>query len=208
MIAGGTSTTTLTCPKCAFLLHPEALAPRGRTGLVDCPACRSVLHVALFPAFSAPPERVSTSSGERAVEGESVCFFHPEKRADITCDRCGRFLCALCDVPFAGRHICPACLDASKMPELNNQRVDWDKLAATVGWLPILLSPMCFPFFFLAFATGPGAIALALLKWRGEGSLVHGRRRWLSIFGIVGGLLQIGGLGFMAWAIFNSSTRG
>jgi hypothetical protein len=205
MIPGRLSAATLACPKCAFVLHPDSAAGGGP---VDCPACRSVLHIALFPAFTDPPEQVSTSSGEQALTGESACFFHPEKRADTTCDSCGRFLCTLCDVPFAGRHLCPACLDATKLPELQTTRVDWDKLTAMIGWLPIVLAPVCFPFFFIVLGTGPGAIVLGLWTWRREGSLVHGRRHWLSVLGMAGGLLQIAGVAFIIWGIIYSTKRG
>src|SRR3954447_23540425 len=90
-------TAALRCPKCATPFEPE---PALAGGAMECSRCLSNLAFALFPAFYAPPAAVSTASGERAGEGEAVCFFHPEKRAECACDRCGRFICALCDLPF------------------------------------------------------------------------------------------------------------
>lgn len=199
-----TAGATLSCPKCHLALDPAA-ATAGEE--VTCVACRSGLTVRLFPAFTTPPEGVSTATGEHAVEGEAACFFHPEKRAAIACERCGRFLCALCDVPFGGKHLCPLCLDASKLPELITQRVVWSHVAAIVGVAPLLLLPMCFPLWFFGFVTGPAAIFLALWKWNAPGSLVYGRRRGMSIAGLVGGLLQLAGIIGFIWFIVWSVRR-
>ncbi len=195
---------TLSCPKCHLGLAPTQVQ-NGEE--VTCAACRSRLTVRLFPAFTTPPDAVSTSSGERALDGEAVCFFHPEKRAATTCERCGRFLCALCDVPFGGKHLCPSCLDTSKLPDLINRRVVWGALAANVGLWPLVLLPLCFPMWFLGFITGPTAIVLGLWKWSAPGSVVHGRRRGLATLGIIGGLLQIAAICGFITAIVWSSRR-
>lgn len=192
----------LSCPKCHLALDP-VFAQSGAE--VSCPACRSGITVRLFPAFTNPPEGVSTASGERAVEGEAACFFHPEKRAAIACERCGRFLCTLCDVPFGGKHLCPLCLDTAKLPDLITRRVVWGHAAGLLGLLPLLLLPLCFPFWFLAFVTGPAAIIIALWKWNAPGSLVLGKRRGMAIAGIIGGVLQLAGIAgfiwFLIWAV-------
>src|SRR5262245_7047228 len=106
---------SIRCPRCALALDPAGFAD---SGVVDCPACRSQLRGAIFPACQNPPAAVSTASGERGLEGEAVCFFHPEKRAAIACQACGRFLCALCDMPLGARHVCPTCLASGKTEEL------------------------------------------------------------------------------------------
>jgi hypothetical protein len=200
MIAGA----TLSCPKCHLALDPASVAAAGE---VACAACRSALTVRLFPAFTDPPEAVSTASGERALDGEAACFFHPEKRAAISCERCGRFLCALCDVPFGGKHLCPLCLDATKLPDLINRRVVWSHVAAVIGVMPLLLLPMCFPLWFLACVTGPTAIILALWKWNAPGSLVHGRRRGMAIAALLGGVLQLAAVAGFVWFIVWSVRR-
>jgi hypothetical protein len=176
----------------------------GATDEVICPVCRSGLVIRLMPAFAQPPETISTASGERALEGEAVCFFHPEKRATVACERCGRFLCALCDVPFGGKHLCPSCLDVTKLPELVNRRVVWGHLAATLGILPLVL----FCFYPLYFVTGPAAIFIALWKWKAPGSLVRGPRHGLAILGIIGGCLQLAVVTGIIFAIYSSIRRG
>ncbi|MEQ1859310.1 MAG: hypothetical protein ABMA13_05195 [Chthoniobacteraceae bacterium] len=194
-------TATLSCPRCHLALDPAAASGGAE---VACAACRAVLTVRLFPAFETPPEAVSAASGERALEGEAVCFFHADKRAAATCERCGRFLCALCDVPFAGKHLCPSCLDASKLPDLINRRVVWGQVAALFGMLPLAL---CFlwPFYFI---TGPCAIFLALWKWKEPGSLVHGPRHGLAILGVIGGVLQVATMIGLVWGLIFSIRNG
>ena len=64
---------------------------------------------------------------------QASCFYHPNKKASVPCDNCGRFLCALCDVDFGGRRLCPACIEAGSGTEsettLDTRRILYDKLA-------------------------------------------------------------------------------
>ena len=49
--------------------------------------------------------------------------------------------CALCSIDFAGRHLCPACLESGKtkgkMADLENRRVLYDNIALAVSLLPL-----------------------------------------------------------------------
>lgn len=195
------SARSIRCPQCAVTLDPMLFV--GGTW-VECPVCRSQLTSAFFPAFENPPPAISSFSGERALEGEAACFFHPEKRAILACESCGRFLCALCDLPFGTRHLCPACLEARKPAELLNRRMCWSLAALLVGVLPLLISILIWPF--LVF-TGPIAIFLALWGWRKPGSLVHGSRHWAAIVGLLGGVIQVSGvIAFIVflWSMFRN----
>ena len=200
---------SMRCPKCSLSLETSFFTAGT---WVACPACRSELSATFFPALTAPPDAVTTASGERAIEGESVCFFHPEKRAEIACQRCGRFLCALCDVPFGGKHLCPACLDSSKLPELLGRRLVWGQLACLIGCLPLLTVLICPPLgvgaWYFGFVTGPAAMVTAIWGWRKPPSLVHGNRWGLAVLGIIGGLVQLtGSVGFtwlMQWSFSQS----
>jgi len=180
------SARALRCPKCALPFEPGAAV-----SLMDvaCSACRSRLSVALFPAFESPPEAISTASGEKAGEGEAACFFHSEKRADCTCDRCGRFICALCDLPFAGRHFCPKCLDTSKLEELVSTRFVGGYVSMLCGVVPLVFFPLgCI---YIIPITGPAAVGFALWSWKKPGSLVHGPRHGMALAGLIGGTIQL-----------------
>jgi hypothetical protein len=205
MNAGFTSPAqALSCPKCRLAIDPNGIAPGAA---LDCPACRSNLSFTIFPALAHPPETVSTASGEHALEGEAVCFFHGEKRATVACQRCGRFLCSLCDVPFGGRHLCPSCLDVTKMPELIKRRWIGPQTALFLGMGPICFFFICFFMWPLLPFSGLAAIVVALWSWRKPPSLVHGSRRWMSILGLLGGIGQVAGVAIFV-AFLAGSFRG
>jgi len=54
-----------------------------------CPSCEAPLKVDVYPALF--------TGAQPGKTGESLagCFYHPAKRAAVTCGSCGRFLCAL-----------------------------------------------------------------------------------------------------------------
>jgi hypothetical protein len=69
--------------------------------------------VEVYPALLAPRE--TKGVGELIVDDkEASCFYHPGKKAEAHCSYCGRFLCALCDVDFDGKHLCSACIQAGR----------------------------------------------------------------------------------------------
>jgi hypothetical protein len=180
--------TFVACPACGFTVAPDALTRENETA---CPQCRAVLSGGLFPAFW-NPEPVAQSLADHAGDGEAVCFFHPENRAALSCDRCGRFICAVCDMPLGTRHLCPTCLSSGlggeKLPELVVSRFVWSQTALLIGLLPLLVFPLVWPGLIV---TGPAAIFCALFGWKRPGSLPRGRRHWLAVLGLVCGLLQL-----------------
>ena len=175
--------TALRCPKCSTPFEPDLALPVGR---MECSHCLSSISFVLFPAFHNPPEAISMASGVRAAEGEAVCFFHPEKRAECTCDRCGRFVCELCDLPFGNRHLCPKCMDTSKLPELVTSRFVGAYAAMLIGILPLF-----FPCFYFFPFTGTAAMILGGWSWKKPGSLVYGPRHAMAVVGVLTGFLQL-----------------
>jgi hypothetical protein len=156
-----------------------------------CPACGVPLLTEVFPALF---RKFSAGQSGQAilVEGESSCFFHPQKKAVLPCDSCGRFLCALCDCPLQGQHFCPACLEAGqtkgKIKSLENQRTLYDRIALTIAILPLII-------FYFTLVTAPAALYIAIRYWNAPRSLLR-RTRIRFIMAIVIALLEIGG-----WAI-------
>src|SRR3954470_7399428 len=129
----------VSCSSCSAVLSGPWV--EGEENTITCPRCREELRISVFPPLftqSTPAE----SAGNRAMEGEATCFFHPEKRAERPCDRCGRFLCALCDLPLGARHLCPACLKSgaeqdAALPELVSRRVSWGRMALLLAFSSI-----------------------------------------------------------------------
>jgi hypothetical protein len=185
------------CSKCNATL-PAVMLNRGE--LIPCPVCAAELQVELFPAAF---RRITPGlAGETLlVEGESSCFYHPQKKAVLACEGCGRFLCALCDCDLHGKHFCPACLEAGrtkgKIKTLENQRTLYDSVALALAILPLLM-------FYFTFITAPMALYIAIKYWNAPRSILH-RTRVRLVLAIVLASLQIVGWGVGLYFILRSS---
>jgi hypothetical protein len=182
--------TLIQCPQCqAWLLEGVFNQPQ----LSPCPACGVPLRVEVFPSLF---RHVRPGQGGEniLVEGESSCFYHPQKKAVLPCQGCGRFLCALCDCELNGQHFCPACIDVGrtkgKIKNLEDRRVLYDGIALSLAILPMLI------FYFTIF-TAPAALYVAVRYWNAPRSIVH-RTRIRLILAMLIALMQLAGwvLGF------------
>lgn len=181
-----------------FLLCPQCKAPLtesvfNRVELIPCPACAAPLQVEIFPALFR--RAASGRDGEALmVDGESSCFYHPQKKAVLPCQGCGRFLCALCDCELHGQHFCPACLEVGrkkgKIKSLENERTLYDSIALSLAVLPLII-------FYFTVITAPMALYIAIRYWNAPRSIVH-RTKIRYVFAIFFAALQIlgWGLGF------------
>jgi len=161
-----------------------------------CPVCGVPLQVEIFPALFRPVAR--GRDGEAVmIEGESSCFYHPQKKAVVPCQGCGRFLCALCDCELHGQHFCPACLEVGrqkgKIKSLENQRTLYDGIALSLAVLPILI-------FYFTIVTAPIALYVALRYWNAPRSIVH-RTKTRYVVAIILASLQIIGWGVAIYFI-------
>jgi hypothetical protein len=100
----------ITCTRCKTALGAETV---NTFALIPCPTCNASIRADVYPAlFRKLP---SGHTGDLVqTEKEAGCFYHPAKKAAVACSVCGRFLCALCDVEFNNRHLCPMCLEKGK----------------------------------------------------------------------------------------------
>jgi hypothetical protein len=186
------------CPKCrGFLLEGVF----NRQDLVPCPSCETPLEIEVFPAFF---RRINPGkSGEALlVEGESSCFYHPEKKAVIPCGGCGRFLCALCDCELNGQHLCPTCLETGrtkgKIKSLENRRVRYDSIALATALYPMVL---VFTAYF-TFITAPIAVFIAIRYWNSPLSIVRQSKIRYVVAIIIAGL-QITGWVILVVTLLN-----
>lgn len=159
-------TPSLQCTGCKTPVTPDAF---NRSGAVPCPACAAPLLVEVFPALFRP--LTPGQEAERVIiEGESSCFYHPEKKATVPCHGCGRFLCALCDCELRGEHFCPACLETGrkkgKIKNLENERTLYDSIALSLAIYPMLI-------FYFTLITAPMALYIAIRYWNAPRSIVH-----------------------------------
>lgn len=172
------------------------VAGLGSTRLL-CPSCGLSQDLWVGPAWQL---QVQARAGARAVEGQATCFFHANRRADLACEACGRFVCALCDLPVAGGHLCPVCLEEGRAPQakavLDQQRLRWDKVLLSVAifsWMP--------PILLVSFISAPAVVFLAI-KHRNDAmqGLPTGRLGARARL-LIAVLLSLGAIGLWIWLL-------
>jgi hypothetical protein len=190
------STALIHCPKCKAALLNHAF---NRDVFAPCASCNSALQIEIFPAMFRPAEAGRAGEGIM-LEGEASCFYHPQKKAVLPCEACGRFLCALCDCEHQGQHLCPSCLETGrtkgKIKSLENKRIRYDNmafLAAIIAFLP--------PIIYLSFITAPAALYIAIRYWKSPLGLTQRSRVKLVIAAVIAAL-QITGWVVLLIALF------
>jgi hypothetical protein len=171
-------------------------------GGVDCAVCGQRVEVRAFRAIEqeARGEKPETILGA----GEAGCYYHPQNRAAVACDACGRFLCALCDLPLDGQHLCPQCVETgvktNKLAAADTHRTYQDSVALAFATWPMLI------FYFTIF-TAPVALYYVIRYWKQpQGILPRSKIRFV-IAGVLA-LLQIGGWIAIIVAVALSFLRG
>jgi len=127
---------TVTCPHCSADIPADS-------GWQSCPYCQKWLQIRVWPII-----RQNTNAAA-ALSDQATCFFHPDKAFQACCQRCGRFVCALCDLQLGVEHVCPACFERGRVQsgaealkaEWRYRDVLYDSIASTVGWGWILFWP-------------------------------------------------------------------
>ena len=102
-------------------------------------------------------------------------------------------LCALCDVEFNNRHLCPACLETGKtkhkIKNLENHRVCYDKVALYIALISMI-------FVWLTLITAPIVVFMVIRYWSAPGSIIaHTKIRFVLA-------LTIACLQIAAWILF------
>ena len=126
----------MTCPHCSADLPADSLWQ-------SCPYCQKWLQIRVWPIAR------QNGNAAAALSDQATCFFHPDKAFQACCQRCGRFVCALCDLQLGAEHVCPACFERGRtdsgvrasQAEWRYRDVLYDSIALTVGWGWILFWP-------------------------------------------------------------------
>lgn len=130
----------VTCPSCQGRVTPVDT----ESGWQSCPYCEKRLQIRLWPVV-----RQNTNAAA-ALSDQATCFFHPDKAFQACCQRCGRFVCALCDLQLGAEHVCPTCFESGRAnsgaeagkAEWRHRDVLYDSIALTIGWAWILFWPV------------------------------------------------------------------
>lgn len=127
----------VTCPNCSADIPADS-------EWQSCPYCQKWLQIRVWPIV---PQNTNAAS---ALSDQATCFFHPDKAFQACCQRCGRFVCALCDLQLGAEHVCPTCFERGRGgsgteaggAEWRHGDVLYDSIALTVGWGWILFWPV------------------------------------------------------------------
>lgn len=175
----------VTCPKCRAVLPDELLQKSSVSEQSSCPACRAPVHAWEFPRLrSGDISNEETGLNNVSEEGDAVCHFYPELKAETVCDECGCFMSSKASVTWGARVLCLPCLHQLREKKGNDEflakRTLYDNTA--LG-LVLFLSP-------LSLFTAPMALYY-LIRYRNSsrGLVPRGRARWV--------LAMILSLGFM-----------
>jgi len=173
------------CPQCSQELAATAVSQ----SLTTCPSCRVTLEVDLYPALLRPPE---SSPGQPVQAADDAsCYFHEENLAESACDRCGRFICPVCEFRFDDGRLCSACLDTEyrePSERLVIERTLWDRIVLSLAVLPMIL-------FYVTLFTAPIALFLGFRNRKSPRSLVHSSG-WRLYLGSGLAALQV-----LGWAV-------
>jgi hypothetical protein len=183
---------TAACPECGGHISPAD----ADSGWQNCPYCQQRIT---FRAWSVP--RTHARAAE-AMPEQATCFFHPDKAFQACCQRCGRFVCALCDLQLGAEHVCPTCFERGRADTgLNGGKAEWrhrdvlyDSVVLSLGWLWIFVWPVFI-------AALPVAIFLHVKYRKAPRSYLiprSGWRFWAAYPGFAWLPLLLGGLFFMA----------
>lgn len=126
------------CPSCGGDFEPI------ETEWLSCPYCQKRLAICVWPVVR---QSINAAS---AFSDQATCFFHPDKAFQACCQRCGRFVCALCDLQLGAEHVCPTCFERGRADSgVEPSKAEWryrdvlyDSIALTVGWCWILFWPV------------------------------------------------------------------
>lgn len=174
--ASSIGSPALTCPHCLAGIPGDAEWQR-------CPYCQKEVQIRLWPMIRQNNNAVS------ALSDQATCFFHPDKAFQACCQRCGRFVCALCDLQLGAEHVCPACFERGRADsgveggksEWRHRDVLYDSIAVAIGWGWILIWP-------IIVVALPTVIVLHVKYRKAPRSYLvprHGWRFWAAYAGIL-----------------------
>lgn len=189
----------VTCPSCHKPIQWQSVSPDGSVD-GECPSCESPLYGTLFPKLHGEPER-RVPTGSDLPAAKAACYNHPAKEAVAACDQCGRFLCALCELPVEGKLYCPSCME--KMDQEGHLRMfkrretRHDSVSLALAFLPLIIWP-------LTIVTAPLTLLYIWKYWSTPNQSILRRTRWRFY---VAGLCALAQCAGWSWVLYMFITR-
>jgi len=93
------------CPACGTAIDLASM----HDGEQRCAKCHTIYDAHVFH----PPQRSARvlQLAHTGPEGASSCANHARNAAVANCDRCGLFICSLCEIKIEDGTFCPSCFD-------------------------------------------------------------------------------------------------
>jgi hypothetical protein len=185
------------CPRCRRAL-PEAWVNNGQ---IVCPECGGDFEATLFQPVEQKAEAVRII--DESPEGANLCANHVRNAAVTSCQRCGLFICSLCDMNVGSGSFCPSCFSRLQkeggLQEAAKSYLDYTLMGRSAIIIGIVMWP-------LAIVTGLLAMYYAVrgVKQRRE----KGRSVVGPLVLFIFGLGQFGTVavffGLMIWGLMNA----
>lgn len=182
------------CPHCAVTLSDSLL----RTGVMTCPNCGNAFEAT---AFQPPERRVQQAQivGAGPEEG-AACANHARNAAVASCQRCGLFICSLCDMNLGSGSYCPSCFERVRnegtLAPAARRYKDFTRMGSSAVVGGILIWFLCVPLGALAIYYGVKGI-----RQRRENHTSFVGAVFVIVFGAAEVLGGIGIAGFIIYSI-------
>ncbi|HUP59483.1 MAG TPA: hypothetical protein VNA69_03590 [Thermoanaerobaculia bacterium] len=184
------------CPRCGTTLAADAL----RSGEIACAHCGKSFEATAFDL----PQRRGPQIADVAIagpEGSNACANHPRNAAATNCQRCGLFICSLCEMNIGTGSFCPNCFARMRaegtLPTAVTRYRDYVSMARIAILAGILI---------WFFAPLFGGLALYYAQKGMKQRREEGRSRAGPIIATVFAVLQILGAlslyAFLVWSFF------
>lgn len=170
------------CPHCNGTLTESWV----RDGAIDCPFCMGRFEARAFH----PPSRAIRAvehAGARP-EDDTACANHERNAAVTSCQRCGIFICALCDMNIGTGSYCPSCFERVRNEGVLQSAARRYRDYTAMGRLSIFAGIFMW---FLMMLTGALATYYGVKGWKQRREL--GRSIVGPLFVILFGLAEVGG---------------
>ncbi|MEO8033960.1 MAG: hypothetical protein ABI837_05965 [Acidobacteriota bacterium] len=191
------------CPHCAAHLTTDWL----RSGTIVCPDCAKEFEATAFQP-PAPRLRVLEVAAAATPEGVNACANHARNAAITNCQRCGLFICGLCEMNVGTGALCPSCFDRARLEDTATPAATRYRDYASMARIAMVVGLF---FMFIGLGAPFGVLSLVYSR-RGirqrqkEGSSTIGIRivAILAVLETVAGLLW---LAFLMWNLFTRTAR-
>jgi uncharacterized paraquat-inducible protein A len=172
-----------------------------RSGALLCPYCNHQFEATAFT----PPQRRQVAAVPEVMtmgpDGANACANHARNAATASCQRCGLFICALCDMNVGAGSYCPSCFERVRtegtLQAAARRYRDHAMMARSA-----VIAGLLFSFMFLGLPFGAVGVYYSIKarqQRRDEGRSLTGVTvlMILAVLEILGGLAAIGFLIFL-----------